>query len=78
MESSSDSPDFQFRIPMDDDENDLNNALPDLPESLIESYRRDGFAVFSNVASQSAVDALNDRLEGEPSAERAINGCGVQ
>lgn len=37
--------------------------LPSVPQSLVDSFHRDGFVVFPNVVSNKAVDALNDRLE---------------
>ena len=55
---------FRFAIPVLDDEcASTDEDPPSLPQEMINSFRRDGFAVFPEVVSANAVDALNDRLE---------------
>ncbi len=58
---------FRFAIPVLDDEcastDASNEDPPSLPQEMIVSFQRDGFAVFPEVVSANAVDALNDRLE---------------
>jgi ectoine hydroxylase-related dioxygenase (phytanoyl-CoA dioxygenase family) len=70
--SSSSSPPqyctFSFDIPLDESDFNASEApqqsfVPDLPESVIASFRSDGFVVCPNAVSLKAVDALNDRLE---------------
>ena len=39
------------------------NTSISVPQEMIDSFQRDGFAVFPEVISTNAVDALNDRLE---------------
>ena len=57
---------FCFDIPLvettDSNEHE-GQPLPEVPESLIASFRADGFVVCPKVVSLSAVEALNDRLE---------------
>ncbi len=58
--------DFRIRIPLiASDEIDGNCVSPLLkvPQSLIDSFREDGFAVVPNIISLDAIDALNDHLE---------------
>jgi len=38
-------------------------ADPIVPQDMIDAFRDDGFAIFRDVVSSEAVDALNDRLE---------------
>ncbi|VEU33787.1 unnamed protein product [Pseudo-nitzschia multistriata] len=55
---------FRLRIPLLDDDSyhdDSGNRV--LSQKTIDKFRSDGFAVFPNVLSPDAVDALNDRLE---------------
>ena len=62
-----DSPEaFSFRISLtetDEDEASHNSSLENVPQSLIDQFQTDGFAVFPQVIRLEAVDALNDRLE---------------
>ena len=62
--ASTNTSEFTFRIPLVESDETDHNPLPEVTQSLIESFQRDGFVVFPNVVSQLAVDALNDRLEG--------------
>ena len=56
--------DFSFRISLlDSDETDSFSPLPVVPQNLIDTFQRDGFVVFPNVASLEAVHVLNDHLE---------------
>lgn len=55
---------FRFAIPVLDDEcDDSNQESLSLPQEMIDSFQQNGFAVFPEVVSANAVDALNDRLE---------------
>merc|ERR1719253_707316 len=68
-----DSDGFCFAVPvLESESNEIDdgpdassfNGLPlSVPLDLIEHFQNDGFAVFGNVISLGAVDALNDRLE---------------
>lgn len=51
---------FKFHISLEEAD---DGELPDVPNSLIDKFRRDGFAVFPCVVSSQVVEALNDHLE---------------
>lgn len=53
---------WSFTI-QDDETDDLFVDSTNVPEDLVESYRRDGFVIFANVLSVKFVDRLNLRLE---------------
>jgi ectoine hydroxylase-related dioxygenase (phytanoyl-CoA dioxygenase family) len=63
MATSGESEAFRFRIALVDSDEIDPAPLPDVPQNLIDSFRKDGFIVFPNVASVEAVCLLNDRLE---------------
>lgn len=52
-----------FEDQPDDSASVFRDHLPSLPQEMIGDFQSDGFAVFRNVLSANAVDALNDRLE---------------
>ncbi|KAG7349690.1 mitomycin antibiotics/polyketide fumonisin biosynthesis protein [Nitzschia inconspicua] len=60
---------FSFAIPLVESDSDdfpttsFRQQVPKISDSVVQSFRSNGFIVCPNVITRAAVDALNDRLE---------------
>jgi ectoine hydroxylase-related dioxygenase (phytanoyl-CoA dioxygenase family) len=54
---------YRFRIPLVETDEPGESSFPEVPQSLIDKFQKDGFIVVPSVCSEEGVDALNDHLE---------------